>query len=213
MQKKTKGELLPFQITFLLSSLTLLYLIFSSIWTYSNRPSPPKVLSKLPRPANMADKLYISSTPKEVSEAKGLHLITQNTPNGQAVQIMLEELAESYGTEFTYSVINIMTNIQKEEWFLRLDPNGRIPIIVDNHQSPPFPAHETSAEILYLLKFADKEDKFGFKDELERNQCLQWMFFWHGSGAPYQGQVNHFSRAAPEKIPCTTSIFVCRPCH
>lgn len=57
---------------------------------------------------------------------------------------------------------------------------------VDNNQSPPFPCHETSAEILYLLKFADKEDKFGFKDELERNQCLQWMFFWHGSGAPYR---------------------------
>jgi glutathione S-transferase len=63
----------------------------------------------------MADKLYISETPKEVSSAKGLHLITMNTPNGQAVQIMLEELAESYGTEFTYTVINIMTNVQKSE--------------------------------------------------------------------------------------------------
>lgn len=62
----------------------------------------------------MADKLYISSTPKEVSEAKGLHLITQNTPNGQAVQIMLEELADAYGTHFTYSIINIGTNIQKD---------------------------------------------------------------------------------------------------
>jgi len=112
----------------------------------------------------MADKLYISSTPKEVSEAKGLHLITQNTPNGQAVQLMLEELALAYGTQFTYSVINIGTNIQKDEWFLRLDPNGRIPVLIDNNQSPPFPSHETSAEILYLLKFADKEDKFGFKD-------------------------------------------------
>jgi len=155
----------------------------------------------------MADKLYISSTPKSVSGAKGLHMVTQNTPNGQAVQIMLEELAAVYGTEFTYDVINIGTNIQKDEWFLRLDPNGRIPIIIDNNQSPPFPAHETSAEILYLLKFADKDDKFGFKDDLERNQCLQWMFLWHGSGAPYQGQVNHFSRAAPEKIPYAITRF------
>lgn len=46
---------------------------------------------------------------------------------------------------------------------------------------------ETSAEMLYLVKFADKNDTFGFKDEKERNQCLQWTFFWHGSGAPYQG--------------------------
>lgn len=44
---------------------------------------------------------------------------------------------------------------------------------------------ETSAELLYLLKFADKKDLFGFTDELERNEALQWLFFWHGSGAPY----------------------------
>lgn len=98
---------------------------------------------------------------------------------------------------------NIMTNEQKKDWFLRLDPNGRIPVLVDHTQSPPFPVMETSAELLYLLKFADKNDVFGFKDELERSQALQWLFFWHGSGAPYQGQVNHFAKFAKEKIPCT----------
>lgn len=75
-----------------------------------------------------------------------------------------------------------MTNEQKKDWFLRLNPNGRIPVLVDNTQSPPFPVMETSAELLYLLKFADKDDVFGFKDELERSQALQWLFFWHGSG-------------------------------
>jgi len=60
---------------------------------------------------------------------------------------------------------------------------------------------ETSAELLYLAKRYDKDDVFGFKNDLERSECLQWLFFWHGSGAPYQGQLNHFSRAAPEKIP------------
>jgi glutathione S-transferase len=58
-----------------------------------------------------------------------------------------------------------------------------------------------------LLKFADKQDKFGFQNDLERNQCLQWTFFWHGSGAPYQGQVHHFSRAAPEKLPYAITRF------
>lgn len=58
---------------------------------------------------------------------------------------------------------------------------------------------ETSAELLYLLKFADKDDVFGFKDELERSQCLQWLFFWHGSGAPYQGQTNHFKKQIEKK--------------
>lgn len=161
----------------------------------------------------MADKLYIDATPKDVKEAKGLHMITQSTPNGQAVQIMLEELADAYGTEFTTTLINIQTNVQKEEWFLRLNPNGRIPVLIDNTQSPPFPVHETSAELFYLLKFADKQDKFGFKDELERNEAIQWTFFWHGSGAPYQGQTNHFNKFAKEKIPCKLYIIVLTNCY
>lgn len=85
---------------------------------------------------------------------------------------------------------------------------GRIPVIVDNNRSPPFTVMETSAELLYLLKFADKEDKFGFEDELERSECLQWLFFWHGSGAPYQGQTSYFTKYAPEKIPCMFSCCV-----
>ncbi|KAL9528597.1 Disulfide-bond Oxidoreductase [Sphaerulina musiva] len=155
----------------------------------------------------MSHSLYTDETPADVKNAKGLHLITQNTPNGQAVQIFLEELKDAYGTEWTTSVIDISTNEQKKDWFLRLDPNGRIPVLVDNSQSPPFTVHETSAELFYLLKFADKQDKFGFADDLERNQALQWTFFWHGSGAPYQGQVNHFTRAAPEKIPYAITRF------
>ena len=65
-----------------------------------------------------------------------------------------------------------------------LTRQGRIPVLVDNTQSPPFTVMETSAELLYLLKFADKKDVFGFTDEFERNEALQWLFFWHGSGAP-----------------------------
>ena len=56
--------------------------------------------------------------------AKGIHLITMNTPNGQAVQILLEELKDAYGTEWTTTLIDIMSNEQKKEWFLRLDSNG-----------------------------------------------------------------------------------------
>jgi len=151
--------------------------------------------------------LYTEETPADVKDARGLHLITQSTPNGQAVQILLEELKDVYNTEFTSSIIDISTNVQKSDWFLRLNPNGRIPVLIDNTQSPPFPVHETSAELFYLLKFADKKDEFGFADDLERNQALQWTFFWHGSGAPYFGQVNHFSKAAPEKIPYAINRF------
>lgn len=136
-------------------------------------PSPDQSATAV----TMAEHLYIAETPDEVKNAKGLHLITQSTPNGQKVQILLEELAETYSTKWTTTLINISTNEQKKEWFLRLNPNGRIPVLVDNSESPPFTVMETSAELLYLLKFADKDDKFGFKDELERNECLQWLFF------------------------------------
>lgn len=73
----------------------------------------------------MADHLYIADTPSEVKNAKGLHLLTMNTPNGQAVQVLLEELKDVYGTEWTTTLIDISTNDQKKEWFLRLDPNGK----------------------------------------------------------------------------------------
>jgi glutathione S-transferase len=103
------------------------------------------------------------------------------------------------------------TNEQKRDWFLRLNPNGKsrpsLPSVadtnfdqagsqsfVDNTQSPPFPVMETSAEHLYLLKF-DKDHCFGFKDELEQSELLQWLFFWRGSSAPSQGNLGYFRRA------------------
>jgi glutathione S-transferase len=72
----------------------------------------------------MSAQLYTNDTPADVKNAKGLHLITQNTPNGQATQIFLEELKDVYGTEWTTSVIDISTNVQKSDWFLRLNSNG-----------------------------------------------------------------------------------------
>lgn len=73
---------------------------------------------------------------------------------------------------------------------------------------------ETSAELLYLLKFYDPNDEFGFKDEIERSDALQWLFFWHGSGAPYFGQLGHFARYAKEKIPCMAHFcFFCPSLH
>jgi glutathione S-transferase len=69
------------------------------------------------------------ATPSALSSSKGLHLLTMSTPNGQKAQIALEELKEAYATEFTWTHIDIGSNIQKEEWFLRLGGNGRIPVV------------------------------------------------------------------------------------
>lgn len=68
--------------------------------------------------------MIVSDADTPPQDAKGLHLITMNTPNGQAVQVLLEELKDAYGTQWTTTLVDIMTNEQKKEWFLRLDPNG-----------------------------------------------------------------------------------------
>ncbi|KAH0036778.1 glutathione S-transferase, partial [Aureobasidium melanogenum] len=152
--------------------------------------------------------LYIDSTPSEVPKADGIHLLTFSTPNGQKVQILLEELALLYGIEWTTSFINIMQNEQKEDWYLRLNPNGKIPVIVDNtNKGNPFPVIETSAELLYLADKYDKDYALSFQDQLERSQMIQWLFFWHGSGAPPYGQLMYFGKFAKEKTPAAIERF------
>lgn len=57
---------------------------------------------------------------------QGLHLITELTPNGKKVQIFLEELKDAYDFQWTTSLIDLETDEQKEDWFLRLNPNGTL---------------------------------------------------------------------------------------
>ena len=75
--------------------------------------------------------------------------------------------------------IDISKNIQKEDWFIKLNPNGRIPVIVDRRRDN-FVVFETAAILIYLQQFYDKENKFGFDKEKEANdysETLQWIFF------------------------------------
>lgn len=66
---------------------------------------------------------------------EGIECLTFGTPNGHKATILLEELKEAYGIDYTWQAINIMDNIQKEEWFLKYSPNGRIPAIIDHDNS------------------------------------------------------------------------------
>lgn len=150
-----------------------------------------------------SSEFYDVNTPAEVASAKGLHLLTQNTPSGQTTQILLEELADKYdNVQWGTTLINIGALEQKKEWFLHLNPNGRIPVLVDNGLAVPFPVFETGAQLVYLHDKIDQSNHFGFVDALEQSEALQWIFFWHGGGAPLQGQIYHFAYGAPEKIPC-----------
>ncbi|KAF7875294.1 hypothetical protein EAF04_002466 [Stromatinia cepivora] len=105
--------------------------------------------------------LYTDETPAAIKNAPGLHLITENTPNGKKVQIMLEELKDVYNIEWTTSLIDLETDEQKKDWFLCLNPN-------DNTCTPSFPVMESSAELLYLVDAFDQDSVFGFEDNIAR---------------------------------------------
>lgn len=107
---------------------------------------------------------------------------TANTPNGQCVAAVLNELA-TYNKDLKWETIpiDISKNVQKEDWFLKINPNGRIPAIVDPNNDD-FAVFETSAIMLYLEKKYDPEHILSWPssnpkaDDL-RNEVLQWMFF------------------------------------
>jgi len=131
---------------------------------------------------------------------KGIELLTAGTPNGWKASIILEELKEAYGKDYTFQGINIGLNTQKEPWFTKLGPNGRIPVIVD-HDKGGFAVMEGLAILNYLTRHYDPEHKFSFTDPLDICRAEQWMAWQHGGLGPMQGQANHFNRFTKERIP------------
>ncbi|KAI5479982.1 Glutathione S-transferase [Pseudohyphozyma bogoriensis] len=147
----------------------------------------------------MAASRKMSTAP--VHSAPGIHLFTVGTPNGLKVSVALEEL-KALGAEvppYTTHKINFGTNEQKEPWFLEINPNGRIPAIIDNERNGK-KVWETGSILLYLAKYYDKSYKLHFEDEDDETDMLNWIFFQHGGLGPMQGQAGHFLNAAPEKI-------------
>jgi len=137
---------------------------------------------------------------------KTLTLFSASTPNGHKPAIYLEELKAAYGaSHIDYDVrpINMRVDEQKEPWFIKINPNGRIPAMTD-HSRGDFNVFESAAILLYLAQHYDTSHKFSFDPVAEADdysEALQWIFFTHGGIGPMQGQLNHFNRAAPEKIP------------
>jgi len=148
----------------------------------------------------------LSTTHTLSSRMQPVIVYTAGTPNGQKVTTFTEELKEAYPDfQVEYKAIALAKNEQKEEWFLKINPNGRIPALVDPNRDN-FAVFETSAILLYLEKHYDPKHIFSWPstnpkaDDL-RSEALQWMFFGHGGVGPMQGQANHFVRYAPEEIP------------
>jgi GST-like protein len=125
-----------------------------------------------------------------------IDLYTFATPNGRKVSIMLEELAIPYRVR----VIDITKGEQFKPEFLAINPNNKIPAIVDS-EGPggrPITVFESGAILVYL---AEKTGRMLPSSGPERYETLQWVMFQMGGVGPMFGQYNHFARFAPEKIP------------
>jgi glutathione S-transferase len=120
-------------------------------------------------------------------------LYTAATPNGRKISILLEELGMAYQAR----VVDLAAGEQKQAWFTAINPNGRIPAIVD-HDAGDFAVFESGAILVYL---AEQAGRFYADEPRQRSLVLQWLMFQMGGVGPMQGQANVFGRYAPERIP------------
>jgi GST-like protein len=116
-------------------------------------------------------------------------LYTAPTPNGWKISIALEEMDLPYEVR----VIDFATNEQKADWYVKLNPNGRIPTLIDDG----FALFESGAILLYL---AEKTGRFLPLDTQSRSRVIQWLMFQMSAIGPMMGQANVFLRYFPEKI-------------
>lgn len=128
-----------------------------------------------------------------------IQLYSLATPNGVKVTILLEELlaAGHAGAEYDAYLINIMEGEQFGSGFVAINPNSKIPAMVDQSVTPSVRIFESGAMLLYL---AEKFDAFIPRDTAGRAECLSWLFWQMGSAPFLGGGFGHFYAYAPEKF-------------
>eukprot|EP00803_Ostreobium_quekettii_P002789 evm.model.scf_355.4 EVM.evm.TU.scf_355.4 scf_355:45903-48817(-) len=123
-------------------------------------------------------------------------LYTSTTPNCWKASVLLEELGLPYRVHY----IQMSKNQQKEDWFLKINPNGRIPAIVD-HGNDDFPVFESGALMMYLCdRYGDGSLFPKPDDEKARYEVIEWLMFQMAGVGPMQGQANHFIRYAKVQV-------------
>lgn len=122
-----------------------------------------------------------------------IRLYTASTPNGWKASIMLEEV----GLPYSVHPIRLGEGDQKKPEYLRLNPNGRIPTIVDEDDGG-FAVFESGAILIYL---AEKTGRLLPSSPKSRSTVVQWLMLQMGGVGPMQGQANVFFRYFPEKLP------------
>jgi len=121
-----------------------------------------------------------------------ISLYTAPTPNGWKASVALEEL----GLPYQVHAIDLLSGAQRAPDYLAINPNGRIPAIVD-HEADDFAVFESGAILIYL---AEKTGQLMPADARGRSRVLQWLMFQMGGIGPMMGQANVFHRYFPEKI-------------
>ena len=126
-----------------------------------------------------------------------LKLYTWTTPNGYKVPILLEEL----GLEYEIVAVNISADDQKTSEYAALNPNQKIPTLVDpDADGGPITIFESGAILLYLIEKA-KAAQFMPQDTKGKYQVLEWLMFQMAGVGPMFGQAGHFVKFAKEKVP------------
>jgi len=124
-----------------------------------------------------------------------IDLYTWTTPNGRKASIMLEET----GLPYRVHPINLGQGDQLTDMFRAINPNQRIPAIVDHDLADgPLTVFESGAILIYL---AEKTKRFLPTEVRARSRAMQWLMFQMSGIGPMLGQANHFASQAPEKIP------------
>ena len=127
-----------------------------------------------------------------------LQVYSLATPNGVKVTVMLEELLEKghQGAEYDAWLINIQDGDQFGSGFVDVNPNSKIPALMDHSVNPPQRVFESGSILLYL---AEKFGEFLPRDPVARTETLNWLFWQMGSAPMLGGGFGHFYAYAPEK--------------
>jgi len=120
-----------------------------------------------------------------------IDLYTWTTPNGRKISIMLEEAGLSYKVH----PVDISQDEQFSPEFLKINPNNKIPAIIDHENGKSFSLFESGAILIYL---AEKTGKLLSKDKHQRAITIQWLMFQMANAGPMLGQLHHFLRYAED---------------
>ncbi|KAK2024952.1 glutathione S-transferase [Colletotrichum zoysiae] len=133
-------------------------------------------------------------------------LYTEGTPNGLKPTILLAEL----DLEYKLVPVDIIAQANKDPWFLKINPNGRIPALTDvDGSGKEVRIFESGAILEYLVARYDKENKVSYPyDSTDYWETMSWLMWQMAGVGPMQGQANHFARSAGEQVPYALNRYV-----